>query len=211
MKIGEYHKVTVILRGKKYETVQRICQAVSQAKYVKNLEITLNTPEALSIINKIKHEFGDRLNIGAGTVLTLEQAKEAVAHGAEFLLSPTVMGAEIIEFAKSKEVLTVSGAYTPTEVLLSAKRGCDIVKIFPVTSVAPTFFKDIKAPLGEIPLMAVGGVNQENGKRLLESGVDYLGAGGIFSKAALESNSVELLVNECQAFEKNVFQSNKGE
>lgn len=158
-------------------------------------------------MNKIKTEFGDRLNIGAGTVLTLEQAKQAVACGAEFLLSPTVMETEIIEFAKTKEVLTVSGAYTPTEVLLSAKRGCDIVKLFPVTSVAPTFFKDIKAPLGEIPLMAVGGVNQDNGKRLLKNGVDYLGAGGIFSKTALESNSVEQLIKECQLFEKNVFQS----
>lgn len=207
MRLEEYHKVTVILRGKNYETVQKICQAVSQSEQIKNLEITLNTPGALSIMNKIKTEFGDRLNIGAGTVLTLEQAKQAVACGAEFLLSPTVMETEIIEFAKTKEVLTVSGAYTPTEVLLSAKRGCDIVKLFPVTSVAPTFFKDIKAPLGEIPLMAVGGVNQDNGKRLLKNGVDYLGAGGIFSKTALESNSVEQLIKECQLFEKNVFQS----
>lgn len=206
MKLEDYGQVTIILRGLDYETVRVICQVIEQSKCIKNVEITLNTPDVFSTIQKISSEFKGKLHIGAGTVTNLNEAIHAVEHGAEFILSPIVLDDAVISYAKSQNVLTISGAFTPSEIHVAYERGCDIVKVFPATSVSENYFKDVKAPLGDIPLMAVGGVNRENGKAFLTHGVNYLGLGarGIFSQEALYKKDLFSLKKECELFEQKV-------
>ena len=204
MDIKDFSQVTVILRGYSYEVVRNICFALKETESIRNVEITMNTPNVFETIQKISEEFKADLNIGAGTVTTLDEAKKSIEGGAQFLLAPTVMDKAIMDFAKGHGVLTISGAYTPTEVFTAYQNGSDIIKIFPINSLALSYIKSIKAPLGNIPIMAVGGVNRENAKALLSHGADYLGVGGMFSKSALESNCLATMINEGKAFEKEL-------
>lgn len=195
-------KATAILRGYTTAEVLRICEALQETKAIRNVEITLNTENAYESIQAAVNQFGARLTIGAGTVLTKEQAIKAHQCGAAFFLSPGVMAKEIIDFCKSHHILTVSGALSATEVLQATANGADIIKIFPAASVGKTYFKDIKAPLGSIPLMAVGGINQKNASYYLANGADYLGVGSIFSQIDVLASDRSTLISQAMAFEK---------
>lgn len=204
MKVKDLSPVTVILRGYGYDVVRNVCEAILPSKYIKNIEITMNTEGAIECIEKISAQYGDRLNVGAGTVTTLEQAKTSIEAGAQFLLAPVVLSKEIIDYAKSKGVVTISGAYSPTEIWQALQNGSDVIKVFPISNVCDTYFKDVKAPLGEFPLMAVGGVKLSNAKELLQRGASHLGLGGVFSKDVLKANDLEAMKKEALAFDQVV-------
>ncbi|MDY3974301.1 bifunctional 4-hydroxy-2-oxoglutarate aldolase/2-dehydro-3-deoxy-phosphogluconate aldolase [uncultured Veillonella sp.] len=204
MKVQDLSPVTVILRGYGYDVVRNVCEAILPSKYIKNIEITMNTEGAIECIEKICAQYGNRLNVGAGTVTTLEQAKASIEAGAQFLLAPVVLSKEIIDYAKSKGVVTVSGAYSPTEIWQALQNGSDVIKVFPISNVCDTYFKDVKAPLGEFPLMAVGGVKLSNAKELLQRGASHLGLGGVFSKDVLKANDLEAMKKEALAFDQVV-------
>lgn len=205
MRNENFSKITMILRGYEYAAVRNVCLAVEQSEHIKNLEITMNTKQSAQIIEKISREFGERLHIGAGTIRSLNDAITAVNAGAEFLLSPSVMEQSIVEYAKQRKVKTICGAFSATEVCLALDRGCDIIKIFPVSNVCQSYFKDLRGPLGNFEIMAVGGVNKENAKRFFDMGADYLGLGGLISKTVLQENHVEKMLQDCLAFEHAVF------
>lgn len=205
MDIKDFSAVTAILRGYPYATVRNICLAVKDTAHIRNLEITMNTSGAIDIISKISREFGACLNIGAGTVTSLEHAVQAVEAGAEFLLSPTVMEKSIVDYARAKNVLTVCGAFSPTEVLAALENKCDIIKIFPVSTVSKSYFSDLKGPLGEFPIMAVGGVNKSNAGEFFARGAGYIGLGGLFSKEILQQNNLAQMIKACEEFETMVF------
>lgn len=202
MNIKNFPKVTVILRGYNFSQVRTIMQVLSDSS-IRSVEITMNTPGAIEMISKLSGEFGSSMNIGAGTVTTLEQAKDAIAAGAKFILSPIMLSKEIIDLCKEHSVISVPGAMTPTEIYKSLQDGADIVKIFPAISCGIRFFKDVKAPLGTLPLMAVGGVSRSNAKEFLSNGADYLGIGsGIFNKEDIINENTEGLIKSLKEFEK---------
>lgn len=92
-----------------------------------------------------------------------------------------------------------------SEVLTAYNNKSDIIKIFPVSNVCESYFNDLKAPLGEFPIMAVGGVNSENAKEYFNIGAQYIGLGGVFSKEALKENDLNKMKKECMEFEKQIF------
>ena len=200
MKIEEFPKIMVILRGYNYDQVRLITELL--VKYgIKSLEITMNTENTLEIIKKIKEEFGKKIFIGAGTVINMENMKEAVKAGAEFILSPIMLEKEILEYCKSKEVLTVPGAFSPTEITESLRNGADIVKIFPAERLGSKYISDITAPLGELPLMVVGGINKNNVNDYFKKGAKYAGiASGIFEKEDILNEDREKLENTLKSF-----------
>lgn len=204
MKLEDLSPVTVILRGVPYETVRTVCSALKTSKAIKNVEITMNTEGCLDCIRKISEEFKDDLFIGAGTVTTYDEAVAAIDAGAQFLLAPVVLSKEINDYAHSKGVLTVSGALSPTEIWQASKNGADVVKVFPITAICDSYFKDVRAPLGAIPFMAVGGVKKTNAKKLMEQGAEYLGMGGLFSKEVLKNNQLDEMIQVCCEFESDV-------
>ena len=198
-------KITLILRGYNYDQVKTVAEVLCESKVIKNVEITLNTENAIEIIHKISEEFGDELFIGAGTVINYNQLVEAISSGAKFVLSPLMMTKQMLDYCKEKNVISVPGAFTPTEIYESFQMGADIVKIFPANEVSITYANKVLEPLGKYPLMAVGGVNKDNVDEILKSGYSYVGsAGGIFTKDSIKTKDKLALKKQLVDFESSI-------
>src|SRR6202049_4895382 len=140
------------------------------------VEVTITVPSALEVIH---HLAVNRLDViqGAGTVLDLGWARRCVDAGAQFLTSPG-FDPKIVEFAAQENVVVFPGALTPTEVMAAAKAGADFVKIFPCAQLGgPNYIRALRAPFPNVPLIASGGVNQENATDFIRAGAVALGIG----------------------------------
>ena len=175
------HKIVAILRGCDPSNVVEISHALYEGG-IRLLEITLNSPGALDAIQQVAALFGDRMVIGAGTVLTVEEVKAAVTAGASFILSPS-LDVEVIRFTRDLGAVSVPGAFTATEILTAYRAGANIVKVFPA-SVGPAYFRDIRGPLPQIPLMPTGGVNMDNIRDFKKAGAVAFGVGSALVPAS---------------------------
>jgi len=146
---------------------------------VRAIEITFTVPNAAATIAKIANdaELSSTLLLGAGTVTTVEQARTAIAAGAQFLVSPVAL-AEVIGVAREHDIAMLPGALTPSEVFQAHQMGGDIIKIFPAARLGPEYLRDLRAPFPDIPLMPTGGVDAGNARQWLDAGAVALGAGG---------------------------------
>lgn len=190
MKKEDFPKITVILRGYTHSQIRTVVKSLLGTA-IKSVEITMNTPDAIEIINGISKEFGNDILVGAGTVTTYEEAGAAIAAGARFLLSPITFSKEIIELCKEQGVISVPAALTPSEIMQSIRDGADIIKLFPAGIMGAGYLKDIQAPLGRLPLMVVGGVNGSNVKEFFDAGAAYAGIGsGLFEKEDIISENL---------------------
>jgi len=185
------YRIVAILRGCDPAHVLDIATALHSGG-VRLLEITLNSPGALEAIAAVAGRFGDKMVVGAGTVLTEDEVKAAVGAGARFVLSPS-LDLEVIRVTKALGAVSVPGAFTATEILTAWRGGADIVKVFPA-SVGPAYFRDIRGPLPQIPLMPTGGVNLENIKEFKKTGVVAFGVGSALVSSAQGVSEVELEV-----------------
>lgn len=200
MNAEEISKVTIILRGYNYEQVRTVVEALSKSK-INSVEITLNRDDSKEIIKRIAAEYKDRMIVGAGTVTTKQDLIDVINAGAKFVLSPVVWSKEMFNICKENKVVSVPGAYSPSEIYQSFQDGADIVKVFPACTVTPRFFKDIMAPLGHLKLMAVGGVNEKNVAEFFANGVDYAGIGSLFNKEDVLNKNYEKLAEKIKALE----------
>jgi 2-dehydro-3-deoxyphosphogluconate aldolase/(4S)-4-hydroxy-2-oxoglutarate aldolase len=161
--------------------------AVSEAAIeggIRALEITLSVPGALDVINKLSERYGDDgVLVGAGTVLDEHSAYECLSAGARLLVSPNLNPA-MLTTANRYQAVTVSGAYTPTEIVDTMQAGADIVKLFPAEFVGPAYVRTVRAPLPQAPLMPAGGVTADNVKEWFDAGVVAVGVGSFVTKAA---------------------------
>jgi 2-dehydro-3-deoxyphosphogluconate aldolase/(4S)-4-hydroxy-2-oxoglutarate aldolase len=185
------HKIVAILRGCNPVNIVEISQALYEGG-IRLLEITLNSPGALDAIQQVAAQFGDRMVIGAGTVLTVEEVKAAVKAGARFILSPS-LDVDVIRLTRDLGAVSVPGAFTATEILAAYRAGANIVKVFPA-SVGPAYFRDIRGPLPQIPLMPTGGVNLDNIRDFQKAGAVAFGVG-----SALVPGSQGVIVEELVA------------
>ncbi|MCV3295517.1 MAG: bifunctional 4-hydroxy-2-oxoglutarate aldolase/2-dehydro-3-deoxy-phosphogluconate aldolase [Oenococcus sp.] len=201
MQIDEYPIFTIIMRGYSKEQADSIMQAMSGYEKYFAVEVTMNTNHAIEIIKEGQAKFGNRIHIGAGTVLHLGEAKQALDAGAEFLLGPMAFTKTIIDLAHQKNALAIPAAMTPSETMRMFDSGADIVKIFPATTVGPDFFKSIQAPLGDLRLMAVGGVSSRNAQEFLSHSTKYLGIGSnMFNREDLLTNNITGLSESLASF-----------
>jgi 2-dehydro-3-deoxyphosphogluconate aldolase/(4S)-4-hydroxy-2-oxoglutarate aldolase len=168
------NKIIAIIRGANPNDVIRISQALNDGG-IKLIEITMNSPNALSVIKQVSNELGDKVLVGAGTVLDAETARSAILAGATFILSPTV-DIETIKLTKRYGAVSIPGAFTPTEILSAYEKGADIIKVFPAT-LGPNYIKDILGPLPQIPLLPTGGIDLENLNQFIEAGAVGCGIG----------------------------------
>ncbi len=175
------HKIVAILRGCDPANIVEISQALYEGG-IRLLEITLNSPGALDAIQQVAAQFGDRMVIGAGTVLTVEEVKAAVTAGARFILSPS-LDVEVIRFTRDLGAVSVPGAFTATEILTAYRAGANIVKVFPA-SVGPAYFRDIRGPLPQIQLMPTGGVSMDNIRDFQKAGAVAFGVGSALVPAS---------------------------
>ena len=177
------NKIIAIIRGANSKDVLNMAKALHEGG-VNMLEITMNSPNALSAIEEITAELGDRVVVGAGTVLDSETARAAILAGAKFILSPTV-DIETIKMAKRYGAESIPGAFTPTEILSAYENGGDIIKVFPAT-LGPSFIKDIRGPLPQIPLLPTGGIDLNNIQEFMKAGAIGCGIGSALVNTQLE-------------------------
>ena len=129
------------------------------------------------MIRRVKHEFGDSILLGAGTVLTPEQAEDAVDAGAVYLISPNT-DEKVIGAANRLGVVSIPGAFTATEVVRAWDMGADAIKIFPASLGGPSYIKALKAPLPHVPMIPTGGVDERTVGDFYRAGAFACGVGG---------------------------------
>jgi 2-dehydro-3-deoxyphosphogluconate aldolase/(4S)-4-hydroxy-2-oxoglutarate aldolase len=139
-------------------------------------EITMTVPGALDVVKQVRAALGDRVLLGAGTILDPETARAAILAGAEYIVAPT-LNFEVIRLCRRYDKLVMPGAFTPTEILAAWEAGADIVKVFPADVVGPAFFKAIKGPLPQVRVMPTGGVDLTTAATFLKAGACCLGVG----------------------------------
>ncbi len=171
-KITEY-KLIAIIRGASPDHIMPIAEVLYEGG-IRLLEITMNSAEPLKVIKQVAVKMGDRMMIGAGTVLDKEIAAAAVSAGARFILSPT-LDEELIQATRKLGATSIPGAFTPTEIYRAFKAGADIVKVFPALS--PSYIRDLKGPLPHIPLLPTGGITLGNISEFNRTGVVGFGIG----------------------------------
>ena len=178
--IGET-KVISIIRGIEGNDAETLIKALQDGG-INTLEITMNTPSALSIIEKASAI--DGLTVGAGTVLTQEMAKQSIEAGAQFVLSPS-LDLKVIEYCLKHQVLPVPGVLTPTELYTAFSHGAELLKIFPAGSLGPQYIKDLLGPFKGMKLLPVGGVSVENTSAFMRSGAYAVGVGSFLANPEL--------------------------
>jgi 2-dehydro-3-deoxyphosphogluconate aldolase/(4S)-4-hydroxy-2-oxoglutarate aldolase len=153
------------------------------------VEITMTVPNALDVLRQMRSALGERLLLGAGTILDTETARAALLAGAEYIVAPT-LNLDVIRLCHRYDKVVMPGAFTPTEILTAWEAGADIVKVFPADVVGPAFFKALRGPLPQIRLMPTGGVDLTSAAAFLKAGACCLGVGGqlVETRAVAERN-----------------------
>lgn len=175
-------KIIAIVRGIPSEDVVSLAEALVKGG-INCIEVTFDqqseekAQDTLKAISNLRQALGDRVCVGAGTVMTVRQVDQAVAAGAEYMISPNI-NPDVIKRTKAMGKVSIPGAMTPTEVAYAYELGADIVKMFPAGVLGCGYIKAVKAPLKHIPVTAVGGVNPENCADFIRAGAVGVGVGG---------------------------------
>ncbi|WHX51260.1 bifunctional 4-hydroxy-2-oxoglutarate aldolase/2-dehydro-3-deoxy-phosphogluconate aldolase [Paenibacillus woosongensis] len=169
-------RIIAILRHVPDEQADGLIAALDRAGVV-FVEATLNSDGALGMISRWREQYGDRMRIGAGTVLDVNMAKEAVSAGAEYLIAPNLDEA-VVNYAREQSIDVYPGAMTPSEIVRAWSAGATAVKIFPMASMGLAYLREIRAPLSHIPMIATGGVRLDNIHQFFQAGATAVGLGG---------------------------------
>ena len=192
LKAVEQHRIIAIFRG----IAPELAVATAQALYeggIRMVEVTFNQRSATKFedtagaIKAIAAKLDGKLLVGAGTVLTVEEAKAAKNAGATYALSPD-MNPAVISAVKEMGMASIPGAMTPTEIAAAWDAGADLVKLFPAGGLGTGYLKDVSAPLSHIPLIAVGGIDLSNLAAFLNAGAKGLGIGSSITNMGLINN-----------------------
>jgi 2-dehydro-3-deoxyphosphogluconate aldolase/(4S)-4-hydroxy-2-oxoglutarate aldolase len=168
--------IVAVIRAERGELLADVAEALV-AGGVDVMEVTFTVPKAHQALEQVAGRLGDRVLLGAGTVLDPETARIALLSGAEFVVSPTV-NLDVIRLCRRYDKMVLPGAFTPTEILTAWEAGADVVKVFPSDVTGPAYLKAIKGPLPQIRLMPTGGVNLQTAAAFLHAGAFALGVGG---------------------------------
>ncbi|MCI0639712.1 MAG: bifunctional 4-hydroxy-2-oxoglutarate aldolase/2-dehydro-3-deoxy-phosphogluconate aldolase [Gemmataceae bacterium] len=168
--------IVAVVRSPDSQQLVEVVRALADGG-VSVVEITMTVPGALDVLREVRKALGNRVLLGAGTVLDPETARAALLAGAEYIVAPTV-NLEVIRLCQRYDKLVMPGAFTPTEILGAWEAGADIVKVFPADVVGPAFFKALRGPLPHIRLMPTGGVDLATAAAFLKTGACCLGVGG---------------------------------
>tara|TARA_B100000929_G_scaffold229531_1_gene185939 strand:+ start:813 stop:1478 length:666 start_codon:yes stop_codon:yes gene_type:complete len=176
--LNRFQEVPVlgIIRGGSQDSIQGVLNSCVTAG-LNFVELTLNTENALSLIELASKQFSDELCVGAGTVLSLIDLKNAENAGAKFFVSPT-LNVDIATYCSKKGLAYFPGALTPTEIEKAWNSGATMIKVFPASQMGPNYFNTIRGPFDELQLIAVGGINVTNAVEYLRSGASAIAIGG---------------------------------
>jgi 2-dehydro-3-deoxyphosphogluconate aldolase/(4S)-4-hydroxy-2-oxoglutarate aldolase len=185
MDVARFKRLPVmgILRGGDVDVVEPLVETLIAAG-LETLEIAMNTPDAAAMIQRAGEVAGDRLMVGAGTVITAERLDAALSAGAGFVVLPTLVRDVVVE-ARRREIPVFPGALTPQEIHDAWLAGATMVKVFPAKFFGPQYFREVKGPFDDIELLACGGVGAANMAEFLAAGADAVAFGGSVFAASL--------------------------
>ena len=187
-----------ILRGAEKEIIEPLFETVISSG-LRTIEITMNTPLAPELIRRAVKAAGNRLTIGAGTVLSANDLRKALDAGATFIVLPTLVD-EVVEYCAKNSIPVFPGALTPLEIHNAWQMGATMVKVFPAKFFGPAYFKEIKGPFADIELLACGGVTPDSIQSFLSSGASAVAFGGsIFKKEWLKDRNFSKIGNSIKA------------
>ena len=167
---------------------------------VRVIEVTMTTPGALDVIAAAKKRYGSDIIFGAGSVLDSETGRIAILAGADFVVSPT-LNLDVVELCHRYAIPVAPGCYSPTEILTGWEAGADLIKLFPASIGGPNLIKDILAPLPQVPIVPVGGVNLDTAANFIKMGAVALGVGSsLVNQKLLDSGDLNELTRRAEAF-----------
>ncbi|WP_078429241.1 bifunctional 4-hydroxy-2-oxoglutarate aldolase/2-dehydro-3-deoxy-phosphogluconate aldolase [Alkalihalobacterium alkalinitrilicum] len=197
------YRLVAIIRGIETSSAVPVADAI-HAGGVHLIEVTMNTDDAPQMISKLVDSSNGKMYIGAGTVLNKEMAKEAIAAGAQYLITPNV-DEDVIKFGLERGIDVLPGVMTPTEIVKAYNAGAKMVKVFPSSSLGVSHLKELQGPLGHIPMVAVGGVNIDNVKSFFKAGAVAVGVGSsLIKKEAITQGNFDLLTQSANAFMQTI-------
>lgn len=203
------NKIVAIIRGVDLNKTIDTVQALVDGGIVL-LEFTFDHTNVNCIednikkIRLVKEYFGNKICVGAGTVLNKEEVEKAIDAGAQFIISPNV-NTDVIRRTNELGKVSIPGALTPTEAVKAYEAGADYVKLFPAGELGKSYIKALMSPLKHIPFMAVGGINPNNVRAFVEIGIAGLGVGGqLIDKKAIEENNYKKITEIAKEFIKNI-------
>ncbi|OZE96657.1 bifunctional 4-hydroxy-2-oxoglutarate aldolase/2-dehydro-3-deoxy-phosphogluconate aldolase [Rhodococcoides fascians] len=189
-------RALAVVRAPSISDPQALADALARGG-IRAVELTFTTPGVLDLL-RVAADAG--AVIGAGTVLTSEQARAAIDSGAQFLVTPGLRPA-VAEVASARDVPLMMGALTPSEVMDAIDMGAAAVKIFPARALGPAHFKDLLGPLPDAKLVPSGGVNASNAADFLAVGAVAVTAGtDVVSPAAVASDDWDGIAERAQRF-----------
>lgn len=207
--LAEVQRVGIVpvVRAPSPELAIRAVEAVL-AGGVPVFEITLTVPDAIRLVKALADRYAGRALIGAGTVLSAEQARECIDAGASFIVSPG-LDVPTVELARSRGIAVMPGALTPTEVITAWKAGADAVKIFPASALGGAkYLKALAGPLPQVKLMPTGGVNVTTAADFIAAGAIALGVGSeLVDIAALKSGNDVVITEKAAALRNAVLEA----
>jgi 2-dehydro-3-deoxyphosphogluconate aldolase/(4S)-4-hydroxy-2-oxoglutarate aldolase len=185
-----------VLRASSAQEAITIADAIL-AGGVNILEVTMTVPGAIRVIEQLANHHGDKLLLGAGTVLDAETARNCLLAGAQFIVSPA-LDLRTIELCRRYSVPIMPGALTPTEIVTAWQAGADVVKVFPCSALGGAkYLKALQGPLPQIQLIPTGGVSLSTAEEFLAAGAFALGVGGdlVDARAAREGRTSVITEN----------------
>ena len=195
--------VIAIMRAKSSEQLISAADAIRKGG-VRVIEVTMTTPGALSVIEEATKRYGQEVLFGAGTVLDAETARAAILAGAGFVVAPT-FNLEMIAICNRYTVPVAPGCYTPTEMLAAWEAGADMIKLFPADVGGPGLVKAIRAPLPQLNIVPVGGVDLTTAAEFIRKGAFALGVGSsLVNQKLLDSGDMAELTRRAEAFIEEV-------
>lgn len=176
--------VVAVVRAENSEKAKKIALACMEGG-IDSIEITFTVPGAHKVIESLTEEFGDKLLVGAGTVLDSETARTAILSGAKYIVSPG-FDLDTAKLCNRYQIPYMPGCMTITEMITAMEAGADIIKVFPGSAFGPSFIKAIKGPLPQAVVMPTGGVSIDNVDQWIKNGCIAVGVGGNLTKGSSE-------------------------
>jgi 2-dehydro-3-deoxyphosphogluconate aldolase/(4S)-4-hydroxy-2-oxoglutarate aldolase len=188
-----------ILRGYGMEEVENIVLHSAKGGLC-NIEITMNSKNAAALIRLARERAEGKMNVGAGTVCSLDDLDAALSAGATFIVTP-IVNAEVIRACRKESVPVIPGGFTPTEIYQAWQLGADMVKLFPANRFGPDYLKDVRGPLDQIKLVPTGGVDPESLPAYLENGAYGFGVGSpLFDRRRVEAREWDWVEEQARRF-----------
>ena len=195
--------VIAIMRAHNSEQLIAAADAI-KAGGVRVIEVTMTTPGALDVIAEATHRYGEDVLFGAGSVLDAETARAAMLAGAGFVVAPT-LNRDVIALCNRYSIPVMPGCFTPTEMLTAWETGADMVKLFPAEIGGPALVKAIRAPLPQLEIVPVGGVNLDTAADFIRNGAAALGVGSsLVNQKLLDAGDMAELTRRAAKFIEEV-------